>query len=355
MNQMMMKNIQLIAILLACLLLGGPLSAQEVNIKASVDSANVLIGDQLRLKFEIEQAKDIQLKLPHFTDTITQSVEVVEAHPLDTLATADAKLLSFVQELTIQSFDTGLQVIPAQEFKYQIDTTEHLLQSNPVAFYVHPGFPVDSIQHPVGLKAPYEAPINLAEASPYLLGIILLAAIAFFIFYYLNYLAKKRAGKEDEGPKEPAHIIALRELDRIKTAEVWKNEARAKEYFIDLSDAVRTYIQNRYSINALEYTTMEIMHAFKSRKDLLEKKNHDQLKALLELADLVKFAKLTPQDEECERSLSTAFLFVKDTMVFESEAKTEKPKSEKTEKAEKPADTIDNTTHIDPTAHDDAK
>ncbi|MFV0522690.1 MAG: hypothetical protein ACK5MI_09750 [Mangrovibacterium sp.] len=319
-----MKNIRLILILFACALFGSSVSAQEIRIKASVDSTNVLIGDQLQLKFEIEQPKNLEITLPHFTDTITSSIEVSELHALDTLSVSDDEIVKFVQGLTIQSFDTGLNTVPEQSFKFKIDTVENVIKSNLVQFYVHAGFEVDSTKGPTDIKAPYKAPVNLAEASPYLLGIILIAAILFFIFYYINYLARKRADKVDEGPKEPAHIIALRELDRIKTTENWKNEEHAKEYFIDLSDTVRTYIQNRYGINAMEYTTVEIMNAFKLEKDLLEKKSGEQLKTILELSDLVKFAKLKPQIEECERSLSLAFLFVKDTMVFETEVVEEK-------------------------------
>ncbi|MFV0366680.1 MAG: hypothetical protein ACK5JS_09335 [Mangrovibacterium sp.] len=328
-----MKNIKFILVLLTCTWLGLAASAQEIRIKASVDSTNVLIGDQLKLKFEIEQPKNLELMLPHFIDTITSSIEVAELHALDTISTNKDEVLKFIQELTIQSFDTGLQTIPGQEFKFQIDTIEGLIKSNPVQFYVHAGFQVDSITAPVGIKQPYEAPVNLAEASPYLLGAILIAALLFFIFYYINYLAKKRANAEDEGIKEPAHIIALRELQRIKTSEDWKNEEHTKLYFSELSDTMRTYIQNRYGINAMEYTTVEIMQAFKLQKDILEQKSNEQLKTVLELADLVKFAKLKPQPEECERSLSLAFLFVKDTMVFETEIP---PAPEGDEKAASP-------------------
>ncbi|MFV0554790.1 MAG: hypothetical protein ACK5LR_08810 [Mangrovibacterium sp.] len=324
-----MKNIKYLFIAIVCSCFSLAASAQEISVKASVDSTNVLIGDQLHLKFELEHPKGIELMLPHFIDTVSGGIEVAELHALDTISKPKEDIVKFVQELTIQSFDTGLQTIPGQDFKFRIDTTEHVLTSNPVQFYVHAGFITDSITAPVSIKKPYKAPVNLAEASPYMLGAIILAALLFFIFYYINYLARKRAGKEDEGPKEPAHIIALRELERIKTSEDWKNEEHAKLYFSELSDTLRTYIQNRYGINAMEYTTVEIMHAFKLQKDLLEPKASEHLKDTLELADLVKFAKFKPLAEECERSLSLAFLFVKDTMVFESESKTEE--AEKTE------------------------
>lgn len=317
-----MKNIKFILILLACTLFYKPLWAQEIKIKASVDSTNVLIGDQLKLKFEIEQPKELKIILPHFADTLTSAIEVSELHALDTLSVSDKDIVQFVQELTIQSFDTGLNTIPGQDFKFIIDTLEHVITSNPVQFYVHAGFEIDSTRGPTDIKAPYKAPVNLAEASPYMLGAILIVALLFFIFYYINYLAKKRASEVHEGPKEPAHIVALRELDRIKNGEPWKDAENTKAYFIELTDTLRTYIQNRYGINAMEYTTVEIMNAFNLQKELLDKKAGEQLKSVLELADLVKFAKLKPQPEECERSLSLAFLFVKDTMAFESESKT---------------------------------
>ncbi|MFV0290884.1 MAG: hypothetical protein ACK5IJ_08300 [Mangrovibacterium sp.] len=326
-----LQYIYAILIIVACSFWSSTTIAQEIKITASVDSSNVLIGDQLHLKFEIEQPKGLEILLPTFIDTITKSVEVAEVHPIDTISEINDDVLKFVQEITIQSFDTGRQIIPAQEFKFLIDTAVHVINSKPVPFHVHSGFNVDSISAPINIKKPYEAPINLAEASPYLLGAILLAAIIFFIFYYINYLAKRKKEQIEEGPKDPAHIIALRELDRIKTSELWKEDDSSKEYFSELSDAMRTYVENRFQINAMECTTMEIMQAFKIQKGLLDQKTNDQLKSILELADLVKFAKFKPNADECERCLSLAFLFVKDTMTFETEKNNTEDDSHLTE------------------------
>ncbi len=322
-----MNKIKIIT-LLVFLLITGKTFAQQITIKASVDSTNVLIGDQLKLKFELEQAKNIEVILPSFSDTITSTIEVAQLQAIDTIKTDKPDIIKIIQELTIQSFDTGLQVVPAQIFRIASNNTVDSIKSYPVEFYVHSGFKVDLEKGPSDIKPVYEAPVNLAEVTPYILGLIIIAAIAFFIFYYINYLAKRKANNAENKIVEPAHIIALRELERIKASEAWNKNEKAKEYYGDLSDTLRIYILNRFDINAMEYTTIETIEACEKQKDLINQKNKEQLKSILELSDLVKFAKYKPQVDESERCLNTAFLFIKDTMLFETETKTESSNEE---------------------------
>jgi hypothetical protein len=74
---------------------------------------------------------------------------------------------------------------------------------------------------------PYDAPVTLKEVIPYILGIILIAAILFFIFYAI----KRKKNNQPifvlpKKPKEPAHVVALRELDELKKK---KSGSRVKQ------------------------------------------------------------------------------------------------------------------------------
>ena len=85
----------------------------------------------------------------------------------------------------------------------------------------------------------------------------------------------------------PPHQAALQEIERIKNEKVWQ-KGQPKEYYTELTDAIRTYIRDRFGFNALEMTSSEIIDK------LLEIKDKDaisDLRFLFQTADLVKFAK----------------------------------------------------------------
>ncbi|MEE1222280.1 MAG: hypothetical protein UHL07_01910, partial [Bacteroidaceae bacterium] len=110
-------------------------------------------------------------------------------------------------------------------------------------------------------------------------------------------------------PKEPAHQVALREIERIKEERTWVREG-SKEYYTQLTDTLRTYIKERYGFNATEMTSTEIIER------LMQEDNQgalNELNALFQTADLVKFAKHETQINENDANLLTALEYVQQT------------------------------------------
>ena len=112
-------------------------------------------------------------------------------------------------------------------------------------------------------------------------------------------------------PLEPAHVIAFRELDRLKEEKIW-NRGMVKEYYTRLTEITRKYIERQFDIPAMESTTEEILDAFK-RANLDDNLLNEMLKELLELADLVKFAKEDPLPVDNQTNLNNAYIFVQKT------------------------------------------
>jgi hypothetical protein len=179
-------------------------------------------------------------------------------------------------------------------------------------FQVH-GMKIDTTKGPVDIKSVYAAPVTLKEVMPYILAVILIAALGFFVFYYLKK-RKKNAPlfAKPEKPADPAHVIALRELDRIRGQKLWQQE-KLKQYYSEVSDTVRIYIQNRFDIQAMEQTSSETIGFFKQNSNLVDGKTLDQLQHILSLADLVKFAKYTPLPDDNNQTLINAYFFVNQT------------------------------------------
>ena len=286
--------------------------AQKIQAKATIDSTNVLIGDQVNLRLEVDQPKNVNIEFPTIGDSLAKGVEVVARSPLDTFQLTEQQQIKIIQNLTITSFDTGKQVVPPFKFLMKYDELYDTIRTLPAEFFVH-GMKIDTTKGPVDIKSPYDAPLTLKEVSPYILGAIIIGALIFFLFYYIQRRRKnKPVFAKAEKPKEPAHLVALRELDKIKEEKIWqKNEI--KLYYSLVSDTLREYIENRFNIKALEYTTDETLQAFKYRNDLLSGKSQENLKQILTLSDLVKFAKYNPLPDDHNLTLMNAYIFVNET------------------------------------------
>ena len=305
------------------------LKAQQVTVKASIDSTHILIGDQLKLILEIEKPKNMDVLFPVVPDTFSSHIEVVKRLPVDTLKLDDKNREKLSQSILISSFDSGSHVIPPFFFKLKNKKLIDSVATKALMFKVLT-MKIDTTKGPVDIKRPYSAPVTLKEVIPYILGIILIAAILFFIFYYIRWKKKNvPLFSKPEKPAEPAHIIALRELDRIKVQKLWQQE-KIKQYYSEVADTLRTYIGNRFDIPAMEQTSAETIGIFKQNKELIDGASLDQVQHILSLADLVKFAKYKPLPDDNNLTLMHAYFFVNQTKKEEIKA-PEKPVIESSE------------------------
>lgn len=301
------------------------LKAQRVTVKASIDTTHILIGDQMKLLLEIEKPKDMEVQFPLVPDTIRSLIEVIKRMPTDTSMLDDKDREKLSQSFLITSFDSGIHRIPEFYFRLKYKGIKDSVATKALMFEVHT-MKIDTTKGPVDIKLPYAAPVTLKEVTPYILGIILLAAIIFFIFYYIRWKKKNvPLFVKPEKPEEPAHIIALRELDRIKAQKLWQQE-KIKQYYSEVADTIRTYIERRFDIPAMEQTSSETIGVFKQRKDLIDNNSLNQVQHILSLADLVKFAKYTPLVDDNNLTLMNAYFFVNQTKKEEVKA-PEKPET----------------------------
>lgn len=313
-----MKNIFKISVLIFIIFLTNAGQAQEIKTKAELDSSIILIGDQVKLNLQIEFPNNLDVLFPIPDDSLGESVEIVERLTLDTiLLDNDRKILS--QDFIVTSFDTGHHVIPEQYFTLRYNGRSDSVNSNETMLHVFTIPKLDSImnalQGPLDIKPPYEAPVTFKEVAPWLLGTLLLAGLIFLVLYAI----KRRKNNQPifslpQKPKEPAHIIALRKLEQIKEEKIWQQD-KIKEYYIELSDTLREYLENRFDIRALEQTSEETIAAFNARKGLLDEKNFENLKHILTNSDLVKFAKYKPLPDDNNMVLVDTFFFVEQTKI----------------------------------------
>jgi len=289
----------------------APLKAQ-VTVKASIDSTRILLGDQINLVLEIDKPKDLDVEFPKIPDVFSSNIEVVNRSKIDTINLNSKVREKLIQSLSITSFDSGVHQIPSFFFRMKDGKMLDSAATLALAFEVMT-MKIDTTKGPVDVKVPYAAPLTLKEVVPYIMGVILIAALIFFAFYYIKWKKKnvplvlKPLRRED-----PPHVIALRELERIKTQKLWQQE-KVKQYYSEVSDTVRIYIEKRFDIPAMEFTSAETLGTFKLNKNIIENNTLDQLQHILSLADLVKFAKYSPLPDDNSLVLDNAYSFINRT------------------------------------------
>ncbi len=327
-----MYIVRIIAIFVIVFFTGIAVQAQQIKATARLDSTNILIGDQINLILEIDHPKDAKVGFPNIADSLGH-IEVLKKSISDTLELADKAWQKQVLKYTITCFDSGYYTIDPQWFTVTQNGNTDSVQTNPVFLQVHT-MQIDTTRGLTDIKMPYSAPVTLKEVTPYILGVLLTGAILFLLLYSIKRKKKNQPlFKMPEKPREPAHIIALRELDRIKNEKLWQKE-KPKQYYSEVTDVIRTYIEDRFEIRAMEQTTDEIMDSFRYRKDLLGEKSMGNLSQILTLADLVKFAKYHPLPDDDNQTLVNSYFFINDT------------KKEELKKPEAPVKSEENTEEV---------
>lgn len=307
----MNRNIILIAWLL---LSSSRMVAQSVTVEAKIDSLQILIGEQAKIKLQVAMDAKQRAVFPVYPDTLVRGVDVVETAKPDTQYLNDRQRLLITQEYTVTSFDSALYYLPPMT----VTVDNKAYQTKALALKVY-SVPVDTLKPDqfFGQKAIMKAPFawedwyGLIACS--LLVIPLLALLIYFIIRVRDNKPIIRKVKVE--PKLPPYQMAMKEFERIKTEKIWQ-KGRPKDYYTDLTDTIRTYIKERFGFNALEMTSSEIIDNLMEIKD---KGAISDLKNLFQTADLVKFAKHDPQMNENDANLINAIEFINETKQPEEE------------------------------------
>ena len=306
-----MKNRNGILILMLLLLWNVAVSAQTAVIKASIDSTQLLIGEQTKIHLEIAADKDAPLQLPLQADTLMKGIEVLEISKIDTMDIGNGRM-QFKYDFLVTSFDSALYLLPPFELISGIDT----FYSNELALKVST-LPVDTESGQFyDIKDIVNPEFVIWDYLDYILypffALLLIATVVYF--WYRVRTKKTLLPFKREVVVLPPHVIALKELDAVKGKKIWQH-SKVKEYHSEITDTLRKYLEKRFNISAMELTSGEILEKLKGISDT--DYVYDNLKQILLLADVVKFAKYQPLPDENELSLMNSYLFVNNTKIEE--------------------------------------
>lgn len=277
----------------------------------------ILIGDQLTLKFKTTLSKGERFVFPEPSNPVIEGVELVGPLVTDTISKG-VGVFELESRVVITSFDSGVYKLPAfTAYKIKSDGTTDTLSFDGGSLVVNT-IQIDTTSYqPFDVKEQMNYPYTFKEALPWA-GVL---ALLFLAIWLIRRAVKNLKEKKNIFGKpiviDPPHIVALRALEKLRAEKLWlKNQ---KEFFTTLTDTLREYIEERFTIQAMEQTSNEIL------KDLLDKeidkKIYQELSQLFNVSDLVKFAKYTAEELECENALPAAIRFVNSTYMQQLEEK----------------------------------
>lgn len=288
---------------------------EDVTARARVDSTKYLIGDWITVKVEITHPKGAS-----FRRLVGDTLGGFSVISRDSLEKISETLTA--TRVVVARYDSGTALLPPIPFlcTFAGDTASRIIATNPLLFTVTT-VKVDTTQEIKDVKPPLSIPLTLAEIALFL-GIFLAVAAAVYALYrYWKKRKQKSAGEAYIPPPRPAHLIALEELAVLKEKRLWQ-QGLIKQYYSAVTEVVRRYFENRYSIMALEQTTDEIMGALRQHRHA--ETIWEETELILRRADLVKFAKHQPGIPEHEEMLNVVYDIVDKTKLVEALPSTEK-------------------------------
>ena len=258
---------------------------------ATLDTNFILIGEQIKLN--ISNNINETNKWPTYEDFLIDGLEIIKADKIDTNNNAIS------QNFIITAWDSGTYYIPPITFSEKSKTEGILLTV--ATINIEEGAELKDI------KAPMNAPIGWSDIWPWITGILIICLIFYILKKYFSTKKKTIISK----PKIiiPADVTALNQLSKLEKAKLWE-QGNIKEYHTQLSEIIRRYMENRFKFIALELTTDEILRELKS---IVSDELSNNLKTILQRADLAKFAKSKPIDNENTESMRLAKQFVQST------------------------------------------
>lgn len=260
------------------------------SLETKIDTTKNKIGAQFTLSLTVKTKPNSQVVFPKIKNM--GSLEVIESYPIDTVK--EESRYELIKKYGLTQFDSGKYVLP--RIPVLIDKKQFFSDSLKVEVF---NVKVDTLKQKMyDIKPIMQAERPFGNWWKYLLGVLLLAGLGILGYFYWKKNKKDRTGEiVYNTPIEKATSL-LSLLEKKQLLE----KGEIKEYYSEMTDIARDYIEEAIEIPAKESTTSELIFALRNasnkKKMKLSKDTLESLERVLKQADLVKFAKSKPMDFE---------------------------------------------------------
>ena len=290
------------------------------TLRSRLSRDSILIGDQIDWTIDLHLAPGEGVRIDTPVDNPVPGVEALSKLLVDTLS-AKKGAMDLRGRIVLTSFDSGSYVLPPlyvliARTDGRIDTLEYAGPTLEVTT-----IPIDTATfQPYDIKGQIRYPLTFKEVIPWVGLALLVAALVWLLVRWIRLRRQNRDFFGKPVVKDPPHIVALRSLEKTRAQKLWQ-AGKQKQFYTQVTDAVRQYIAARYEIPALEQTSAEMFQDLEGKD--IDPALTDKLKDLFTTADFVKFAKHAASDEENENAIPTAVRFVNETYMKQVEEEEE--------------------------------
>ena len=312
-------------------------SAQQKPLKTMLSRDSILVGERVILSTKLSVPDGAPLVAVPYANTL-QSADTIERLGADT-ALQRLSSIEVLKELTLDtvsfkkgvreidakvmvtSFDTGAFRLPLPQVLTGEDKISHNILFQDKLLTVATvqvdttGFVMSDI------KGQIEYPLTFKEVLPWILLVLAVLVLAYIVYRYIKYRKENRGFFGKPKAVDPPHIVALRELEKIRNEKLWQS-GKEKLYYTGITDTLREYIEHRFGLTAKEKTSSEILDELKTVE--LDSRSYEELSKLFSVSDLVKFAKYSPTIGENEEAVPVAVRFVNSTFMSQMAEEADK-------------------------------
>lgn len=275
------------------------------QVKATLDTANIKIGEEIKYTIQVEADTSAVVSFPEGQSF--SPLEVIEFYPTDT--SYQEQKITLIKKYGLTQFDSGRYVIPQQQVRIdqQVFFTDSLLVE--VA-----DVEVDTLKQKMyDIKPAIEVePVKGEWIETLLWGLLILLVLGLLIYFILRQKKKIEEAKKQLPPFEEA-LVALQTLDNSQ----YLKENRVKDYYSNLTEIVKRYLDREVDEAALESTTDELIMKLELHKDAghlnFDKTTILKLSEILKRADLIKFAKMKMESGQAQLDRNDIEEIIKET------------------------------------------
>lgn len=259
-------------------------------VTTSIDTVRNKIGAQFNLTLKTTVDTSSAVVFP--TGTNFGRMEVIRDYVIDTVR-KDGQY-ELIKRYGLTQFDSGKYTVP----RLPVLINNKRFFSDSLLVEVA-NVKVDTLQQKMfDIKPVIEGESSMGTWWLYIVAFLLICAFGFLVYYLLK---KRHIRKLDQEIYKTPIEKATSLLKKLENKQLWQR-GEIKDYYSELTDIARTYIEEEIHIPAMESTTSELITALRNvsalKKMKLSKDTLTDLEKVLKQADLVKFAKSQPLEFE---------------------------------------------------------
>jgi hypothetical protein len=275
------------------------------QVNSFVDSTDIQIGEEILYAIEVQVDSTAIVVFPE-GQTFTP-LEMVDSYKIDT--TFEKAKLRLIKKYGLTQFDSGTYTIPRQKLLINNKTFE----TDSLTVVVRDVAVDTTKQKMFDIKPAIEVQGPAFDFKQLFSWLTIIAILAGLLIYILFRRKVRKAAKEVVLPPYEEAIFALKKLDESHLI----NENKSKQYYSNLTEIVKRYLDREVDDTVLESTTDELIERLQLHRDAghfdFDRETIKQLDQILKRADLVKFAKMQQGVGQAEADRNTIEAIINET------------------------------------------